>query len=91
MKQKFGKIIFILLQLGVLGSVIFPNQTAFAQTNRSAAPAFRPELIYQPKGNFSNNVARPLRYWPVGTRFCHHQRRGIFQPSALLPEFRLPH
>jgi hypothetical protein len=35
----------------------------FAQT------AARPELIYQPRGNFSNNVARPLRYWPVGGDF----------------------
>ena len=34
-----------------------------------AASAFRPELIDQPKGNFSNNVARPLRYWPAGTDF----------------------
>jgi hypothetical protein len=31
--------------------------------------ADRPELIYQPKGNFSNNVARPLRYWPIGGDF----------------------
>ena len=35
----------------------------------NGAPAFRPELIYQPRGNYSNNVARPLRYWPVGTDF----------------------
>ncbi len=26
----------------------------------------RPELIYQPHGKFSNHLARPLRYWPVG-------------------------
>ena len=31
----------------------------------SARSASRAELIYQPRGNFSNNVARPLRYWPV--------------------------
>src|ERR1017187_1617694 len=75
MKHRFDKIIFILLQLSVLGSVIFSNQTAFAQNAttggnaRNAPAASRPELIYQPKGNFSNNVARPLRYWPVGTDF----------------------
>jgi hypothetical protein len=66
-KRRFDKIIFSLFQLGVLGSVIFSNETAFAQTNRPAAPAFRPELIYKPRGNFEDNVARPLRYWPVGT------------------------
>ncbi len=26
-------------------------------------------MIYQPRGNFSNNVARPLRYWPVDGDF----------------------
>ena len=30
-----------------------------------AANAFRPELLYRPHGNFTNNVARPLRYWPI--------------------------
>ena len=35
----------------------------------NGAPAFRPELIYRPKGNFKNQIARPLRYWPVGTDF----------------------
>ena len=35
----------------------------------NASPAFRPELIYQPRGNFENNIARPLRYWPIGTDF----------------------
>jgi hypothetical protein len=69
MKRRFDKIIFTLLGLGVLSSVVFSNETSFGQTNRSAAPAFRPELLYRPKGNFSNNVARPLRYWPVGTDF----------------------
>ncbi|HZL78296.1 MAG TPA: DUF4450 domain-containing protein [Candidatus Limnocylindrales bacterium] len=34
-----------------------------------SATAFRPELIYQPKGNFENQTARPLRYWPVGGDF----------------------
>src|ERR1700690_2443440 len=68
LNRQFDKIIFSMLPLAVLGSVIFFNQTAVAQTNRPAAPD-RPELIYRPKGNFSNNVARPLRYWPVGTDF----------------------
>jgi hypothetical protein len=35
----------------------------------NGAPAFRPELIYQPRGNFEDNVARPLRYWPVDGDF----------------------
>jgi hypothetical protein len=75
MKRRFAKIILSLLQLGVLSSVIYSSQTAFAQNattggNATNAPAAnRPELIYKPKGNFSNNVARPLRYWPVGTDF----------------------
>jgi hypothetical protein len=66
MKRRFGKIIRLLLQAGVLGLVIFSSQPAFAQ---NATTDSRPELIYQPRGNFSNNVARPLRYWPVGTDF----------------------
>jgi hypothetical protein len=35
----------------------------------NGAPAFRPELLYHPRGNFTNQTARPLRYWPVGTDF----------------------
>jgi hypothetical protein len=68
MKRRFDKIIFILLPLGIFGSVIFSSQRTFAQTNRYVAPD-RPELIYRPRGNFENNVARPLRYWPDGTDF----------------------
>jgi hypothetical protein len=34
-----------------------------------SATAFRPELIYHPRGNFENQTARPLRYSPVGTDF----------------------
>src|SRR5476649_2437631 len=68
MKIKLCKIIPALLPLAVLGPVIFSSQPAIAQTNRIAAPD-RPELIYRPKGNFSNSIARPLRYWPVGTDF----------------------
>jgi hypothetical protein len=41
-------------------------QAVPAETN---AAAFRPELIYHPRGNFTNQTARPLRYWPVGTDF----------------------
>ena len=69
MRHRFDKIIITLPLLGVLGLAILLNGTTFAQTNRSAAPAFRPELMYKPRGNFEDNVARPLRYWPVGTDF----------------------
>ena len=46
-------------------------QSGFAQIAPTAntAAASRPELIYQPRGNFENNIARPLRYWPAGTDF----------------------
>ena len=39
--------------------------------NAAAQPALsdRPELMFQSKGNFLNQTARPLRYWPVGTDF----------------------
>ena len=45
--------------------------TALAQVRpaTNGAPAFRPELLYHPRGNFTNQTARPLRYWPVGTDF----------------------
>ena len=36
----------------------------FARETAPAAPD-RPESLFRPHGNFSNNVARPLRYWPV--------------------------
>ena len=55
-----------LLQLSVLAACLC--QPVVAQTHRVVAGS-RPELIYQPKGNFSNNVARPLRYFPIGTDF----------------------
>jgi hypothetical protein len=38
-------------------------------TAANNAAASRPELIYHPRGNFENQIARPLRYWPVGTDF----------------------
>jgi len=68
MKRQTGKIISILLPLSILVSGIFSSQTALAQTNRYVPPD-RPELIYKPRGNFSNSIARPLRYWPDGTDF----------------------
>ncbi len=39
---------------------------AFSASAQPATSAFRPELLLRPHGNFSNNVARPLRYWPDG-------------------------
>ena len=56
----------------------------------NGAPAFRPELIYRPKGNYSNNVARPLRYWPDGTILSSPTARS-FSTARSIPEFRLPH
>jgi hypothetical protein len=35
----------------------------------NSPPASRPELISHPKGNFENQTARSLRYWPDGTDF----------------------
>jgi uncharacterized protein DUF4450 len=40
-----------------------------AQTESNTPAASRPELIYESRGNFENNIARPLRYWPIGTDF----------------------
>ena len=40
--------------------------TAFPQ---AADNSSRPELLLHPHGNFSNNIARPLRYWPVHGSF----------------------
>lgn len=38
----------------------------FAQT---ATNALRPELLYRPHGNFTETIARPLRYWPIAGDF----------------------
>ena len=65
LKPRFNKSILILLQASTLGSALFSSQIDFAQNTAAS----RPELIYQPRGNFSNNVARPLRYWPVDGDF----------------------
>jgi hypothetical protein len=51
-------IIFSALMCVLLGS----GPSGHAQ----AAAASRPELIYRPRGNFETNIARPLRYWPIG-------------------------
>jgi hypothetical protein len=48
------------------GAVLSSNNFCAAQT---AALDSRPEAIYQPHGNFETNIARPLRYWPIGTDF----------------------
>jgi hypothetical protein len=53
--------IFATLFLAALGL----GESCLAQ----AAPAVRPELMYQPRGNFENNIARPLRYWPIERDF----------------------
>ena len=45
---------------------LLPAVAALSQANPGAA---RPELLYRPHGNFSNNVARPLRYWPLDGDF----------------------
>ncbi len=66
MKCRFDKIVFLPLQLGILASAGFSIQTALAA---NSPVADRPELIYRPKGNFENQVARPLRYFPDGRDF----------------------
>ena len=99
MKRQTGKIISILLPLSILVSGIFSSQTALAQTNRYVPPD-RPELIYKPRGNFSNSIARPLRYWPDGTDFVitngaelfnrplYSMNSGLSPPSMRKAEFR---
>jgi len=51
----FARIAFVALGLSVV-------LTAYPQ---AANQALRPESLVHPRGNFSNNVARPLRYWPA--------------------------
>lgn len=64
-KRRLGRLASALLQTGALASVLFSSRVGLAQSS----PAFRPELIYHPRGNFSNNIARPLRYWPIDGDF----------------------
>lgn len=72
MNHHFEKSVLILLPLSFL---FFFAAFAAAQTPPPGgqiknAPAFdRPELMYQPRGNFENNIARPLRYWPIDGDF----------------------
>jgi hypothetical protein len=40
------------------------RQTGLAQPLRNGATD-RQELVYESRGNFTNNVSRPLRYWPI--------------------------
>ncbi len=51
----------------ILGSVIL--FTTLAASSQTAVKAARREALLRPQGNFSNNVARPLRYWPVNGSF----------------------
>ena len=55
------------LSLAVWGGAESNGAEAVAASRRTAA--LPPEMSLRPRGNFSNNVARPLRYWPVGTDF----------------------
>jgi hypothetical protein len=43
--------------------------TALSCGSQIVAPEIRTEPMRQPHGNFSNNIARPLRYWPVSGDF----------------------
>jgi hypothetical protein len=47
----------------------FECDACLVRTSRSAAAPDRPELIYKPRGNFEDSVARPLRYWPIAGDF----------------------
>jgi len=58
--SQLNKTVTYCLSLWLLASAA-PAQTA---TN-----AFRPELFSHPHGNFSNTIARPLRYWPINGDF----------------------
>jgi hypothetical protein len=55
----FQRAIFIILILPALNT----PSVLFAQSDS------RPELTYQPRGNFSNSIVRPLRYWPIDGDF----------------------
>ena len=68
MKRQFDKIILSLFHLSAFTSAFFLSQRIAAQTNHLSVPD-RPELGYQARGNFENNIERPLRYWPVNGGF----------------------
>jgi len=69
--------IFATLFLAALGF----RELCLAQT----APTFRPELMYQSRGNFENNIARPLRYWPIGTDFVITNGAEFFNRPLYCP------
>ena len=50
-------------------SCVWLISVILASLNIAHAQTARPELIYQSHGNFETNIARPLRYWPIGTDF----------------------
>jgi hypothetical protein len=50
-------------------SIVLGLSLALAAVSQPATNASRPELLFRPHGNFSNNVARPLRYWPINGDF----------------------
>jgi len=58
--------------------------TAVAQTTANGS---RPELLLRSHGNFSNNIARPLRYWPVEGGFVitngtEYFNRPLYCPNS---------
>ena len=57
------------MRLGKLTLAVWGLMAAFSAASQTATNAFRPELLLRTHGNFSNNVARPLRYWPVDGDF----------------------
>ena len=69
MKRQFDKTILCLFYLSAFTSAFFLSQRIAAQTNHLSVPD-RPELGYQARGNFENNIERPLRYWPVNGGFA---------------------
>jgi len=56
------------LYVCIWGSVTTSTAQVTSPATNSTAIS-RPELIYKGRGNFSNNVARSLRYWPVAGDF----------------------
>ena len=83
----------IVAALGCCLAPLAPAQTAVPDT--------RPEAVAPPHGNFSNNVARPLRYWPDAGDFvitngpeCFNRplyamNSGFRVDGGDLPEFSL--
>ena len=63
---------------------------SFPQTVTNSA-AFRPELLYRPKGNFVETIARPLRYWPINGDFVITNGAEVFNRPlyAMNTSFRI--